>query len=261
MRSMWKGMISFGLVNIPAEMYVAAREREFKFVLLHDDDHSPIRYARMCKEENKEVPWSHVVRGYESEKGKFVIMSEEDFKQASRERTDSIDIKQFVFEEEVDSIYFEKPYYLEPQKGAAKAYALLVSALKKSKKAGIATYVIHNREHLGLIKAHGDMLVLNQLRYKSEIVATNDLNIPKSSRQSAEEMAMALKLVEHMTSAFKPERYKDAYSDELRKIIAKKAKGQKITVTKKREQKAKVIDLMSALKASLDEKKTKKRAS
>src|SRR5688572_13388944 len=134
MRSMWRGSLSFGLVNIPIEMYLATREREFKFVLLHDADYSQIRYVRICKEEEKEVSWDHIVRGYESEKRQVVVMSDADHKKVALERTESIDIKQFVDENEIDSIYFEKPYYLQPQKGAGKAYALLVAALKKSKK-------------------------------------------------------------------------------------------------------------------------------
>lgn len=256
---MWKGALSFGLVSIPVEMYLASREREFKFVLMHDSDFSPIRYARICKEEEKEVPWNHVVKGYESEKGKFIVMSDDDFQRAAQERSETIDIKQFADEGEVDSIYFEKPYYLEPQRGASKAYALLVATLKKSKKVGIATYVIHNRAHLGLIKVHDDMLVLNQMRYDTEIVKASELKIPKSA-VSPKEMSMALQLIETMTAAFKPAKFKDHYYQELKKIIAGKAKGQKVALEpSKRVRTAKVYDIMSALKASIVEK-SKKRA-
>ncbi len=256
---MWKGALSFGLVSIPVEMYRASRERELKFVLMHDSDHSLIRYARICKEEEKEVPWNHVVKAYESEKGKFIIMADDDFSKASQERSETIDIKQFADENEIDSIYFEKPYYLEPQRGASKAYALLVATLKKSNKVGIATYVIHNRAHLGLIKVYEDMLVLNQMRYETEIVKVSELKIPKNAA-SAKEMNMALELIKTMTAAFKPRQFKDTYNQELKKIIQTKVKGRKVELeTPKKAPNAKVYDIMSALKASLEEK-TRKRA-
>lgn len=259
MRSMWKGSLSFGLVNIPIEMYLASREREFKFALLHDVDFSPIHYARICKEEEKEVAWSHVVKGYETEKGKYIVMSDEDFAKANLARSDSIDIKQFADAEEIDSIYFEKPYYLEPQRGASKAYTLFRTALKKSNKVGIGTYVIHNRAHLGVIKAHDDVLVLNQLRFDSEIIKASELKIPKA-KIGTKEIDMALELVNSMSSHFAPEKYKDTYSAELRKVIQRKSKGQKIAIApQKRVREAKVYDLISALKASLEEK-SKKRA-
>lgn len=260
MRSMWKGSLCFGLVNIPIEMYRASRERDFKFVLLHDADHSLIRYARICKEEEKEVPWNHVVKGYESEKGQFIVMSDEDFERANQARSESIDIQQFTNADEIDSIFFEKPYYLEPQRGATKAYALFVAALKKSNKVGIATYVIHNRAHLGLVRVYHDLLVLNQLRYNDEIVQTKELKIPKS-KTIAKEVDMALKLVESMSGVFKPEQYKDTYVLEMKKTIQRKSKGEKVVLApKKRVREAHVFDIMSALKASLDEKKTRKRA-
>lgn len=256
MRSMWKGALSFGLVSIPIEMYLASKEREFKFVLLHDKDFSPIRYARICKEEEKEVPWNHVVKGFETEKGNFTIMASEDFKKAGQERSETIDIQLFAHEDEVDTIYFEKPYYLEPQRGASKAYALLVAALKKSKKVGIATYVLHDRAHLGLIKTQGDILILNQMRYSSEIVKANSLKIPKGSL-SAKEVSMALELVESMTDAFKAEHFKDTYAQQLKKIMQGKSKKVAVAASKKQPS-AKVYDIMSALKASLLEQKKKR---
>lgn len=198
---MWQGSLNFGLVNIPIEMYRASREHQFKFVLLHDTDFSPIRYARICKEEEKEVPWSHVVKGYESDKGEFIIMSDEDFAKASQTRSESIDITQFVNADEIDAIYFEKPYYLEPKKGATKAYVLFVTALKQSNKVGIATYVIHNRAHLGAIRVYDDMLMLNQLRYQDEIINADELKVPKA-KMVAKEVEMALQLVDSMSAEF-----------------------------------------------------------
>lgn len=257
MRSMWKGSLSFGLVSIPVEMYVASRDREFKFVLLHDADHSQIRYARICKDEEKEVPWNHVVKGYESEKGEFIVMADEDFQKASKERTEFIEINEFANENEIDSIFFEKPYYLEPQRGATKAYALLVATLKKSGKVGIATYVIHNRAHVGVVKVYGNMLVLNQLRFASEIVAAKELKLPKVAQVSAKELTMAMQLIDSMTTKFKPEKYKDTYTQELKKIIQNKARGKKVIKKPTKVREAKVIDLMSALKASLTEKRKK----
>jgi DNA end-binding protein Ku len=261
MRSMWKGSLSFGLVNIPVEMYVAGREREFKFVLLHEVDYSPIRYARICKEEDKEVSWSHVVKGYETEEGNYIILTEEELKKASKERTDIIDIKQFTDEGEVDPIYFDKPYYLQPLKGAYKAYALLMSALKKSKKVGIATYVIHSREHLGVIRVHENLLVLNQLRFANELADIKEFKIPKDASVPQKEVDMAIKLIDQMNDSFNPNQFKDSYTEAVRKIINQKESGKKVKKAPSTEiKKAKVYDLMSALKKSLDKKAKKKQA-
>lgn len=261
MRALWKGSITFGLVNIPVKMYVASKDKEFKFVMLHKKDFSKIRYARMCVTEEKEVPWNEIIKAYEYEPGEFVAISDEDFEKANLQRTKSIEIVDFVKEEEVDSIYYTKPYFLEPEKNAANAYALLRDAMVKSKKVGIARYVLHNREHVAVIKPFENALVLNELHYESEILGYDELNIPKGKKPTTQELSIALKLIDHLTTKFKPGKYKDTYTAEIRDIIKKKAKGRKIhpkTVEKKPS--GKIHDIMSLLKASLKEDKKKKPA-
>lgn len=266
MRALWKGSISFGLVNIPIRMYTATQEHELKFVLLHKKDHSQIRYARICKEEGKEVAWQEIVKGYEFQPGEFVVIDEEDFKKANLQKTKTIEIVNFSKEDEIDTIYYSKPYFLEPEKGAHNSYALLRDALKKSKKVGIAKFVIHNREHIAVIKPYENIIVLNELRYQSEIIHASELAKAlqkEKTKTSPKELDVALKLIDNLTSHFNPRRYKDTYVDEIKKIINQKAKGRKIHPKGEEPKPSKVQDIMSLLKASLDQhpKKTRKRAS
>jgi len=266
MHSVWKGSLSFGLVNIPVKMYSASHDREFKFTLLHKQDMSEIRYARICKLEEKEIPWKDIVKGYEVGNGQYVVFNEEDFEKANLKKTKTIDIIGFTKEEEIDSIYFMKPYFLEPDKGADKTYALLRDVLQKSKKVGIAKYVIHNREHLAVVKPYDNAIIINQLRYQDELVNLKDLQIPKSEKAAPKEMEIALKLIDHLTKHFKPEIYKDTYADEIKELIQKKAKGKKIQPHGEEPPPTKVHDIMELLKASLAQdaqkpkKKTPKRA-
>jgi DNA end-binding protein Ku len=260
MRSIWKGSISFGLVNIPVRLYSASKERELKFVLLHKKDHSQIRYARICKTEDKEIPWSEIEKGFEYKDGQYVVLSQEDFNKADPEKTKSIEIVNFVDESEVDTIYFAKPYYLEPEKNAGSAYSLLRESLKKAKKVGIAKYVFHNHEHIGVIKPYGDLLLLMQLRYDEEIVVPEELKTGKTTKATSKEIQMALKLIEQLTEPFNPQEFKDTYTEEIKEIIAKKAKGKKIQPKGGGEVKpTKVHDIMSLLKASLEEDKKPKK--
>lgn len=262
MRSLWKGSISFGLVNIPVKMYVASQEKEFKFVMLHKKDLSQIRYSRICKAEEKEVPWQEIVKGYEYEPGEYVVLDEEDFKKANLTKSKTIEILDFVKADEIDTIFYSKPYFLEPEKNADKAYVLLRDALRKSKKVGIAKFVIHNREHVAVIKPHENALILNELRYVDEVVLPKGLNFPENEKASAKELDVALKLVEQLTTSFKPQKYKDTYAEEIKAIIEQKAKGKKIYPKGKEPKPSKVQDIMSLLKASLEEppkkSKTKK---
>ena len=256
MRAMWSGSISFGLVNIPVRLYSATGgEAKLDFDWIHQKDMSPIRYARICETEGEEVPFEEIVRGYECQDGQYVILTDEDFKKADVELTRSIDIMHFVQETEIDDIYFERPYYLEPDKGAAKAYALLREALKQSGRVGIAKFVIRNREHIGAIKPSGDVLVLNQLRYQSEIRRPEGLKLPEADVAEAKEVELALALIDKLAEPFKPEQYHDTYTEELRQIIEEKAKGL-VPVARGEEPKpTEVIDIMAVLKKSLEEKK------
>lgn len=262
MRTIWKGAISFGLIHIPVRLYTASHSRELTFKLLHKKDLSEIRYARICKEETKEVPWDEIVKGYEIEEGNFVVLSDEDFQKANVKKSKTIEILDFAFEEEIDPIFYETPYYLEPEKGAAKAYNLLREALRESGKVAVGHFVFKQHEHLGVIRPHGDLLILNQLRYVSELVNPAQLNIPKEGKISKQEMEMALKLIDQLTHPFQPDRYSDTYTEDLKALIAKKSKGKKSVVKEKPEKPAKIHDIMTLLKQSLHEgeKKPKKKS-
>ncbi|MFZ2804538.1 MAG: Ku protein [Patescibacteria group bacterium] len=247
---LWSGSISFGLINIPVRLYSASVEREFNFQLLHKKDLSPISYARVCRAEGKEVPYEDVVKGYEYRKGDYVILHDEDFEKVDLKRTKSIDISSFTDESEIDPIYLEKPYYIEPDERAVKAYLILREALRVSHKVGVASYVLHNKEHLGILKVEGDVLVLDQLRYKEELKKPG-LKVPKG-KTSKREIDMALKLINQLTEHFHPEKYHDAYSDELKKVIAKKAHGKPVKAKGKEPKPTKVPDIMSVLRKSLE---------
>ena len=165
MRSIWKGALSFGMIHIPVRLYSASKSRELKFKLLHKKDLSEIRYARICKADGKEIPWEEIVKGYEYQKGDYVVLTEEDFEKADIKKTRTIEILDFTDENEIDTLYYSSPYYLEPEKGAGKAYALLREALKRSKKVAVGRFVFRHHEHLGVVRPHGDLLVLHQLRH------------------------------------------------------------------------------------------------
>ena len=255
MRTLWKGSISFGLVNIPIRMYVASKEKELSFVLLHKKDLSEIRFARVCKNEEKEVPWSEIVKGYEYEKGDYVVMNDEDFEAVNLKKNKTIEIIGFVNENEIDTVYYVKPYFLEPDKNADMPYRLLREALKKSKKVGLAKFIFKNKEHLAIVKVHGNMMILNQLRYEAEILQAAELKVPKAlEKTEAKELGIALKLIDHMTQSFTPEKYKDTYTEELKSIIKKKSKGKPIHPKTGEPKIPKVHDIMALLKASLEEK-------
>jgi len=250
MRALWSGAISFGLVNIPVKLYSGVGGDPIDFDLLRKTDLSPIRYARIAVEDGKEVEYKNIVKGYAYEKGKYVVLTDKDFEKLNSERTKTIEILDFVKEEEVDSIYYEKPYYLEPEKGSEKAYVLLANALKESKKLGLAKYVLRNREHLGALKNRDGLIVLNQMRFEQDIRPTSALNIPPIN-PSKKENEMALELINQLTRPFIPATYKDTYVAELKKIIEAKARGKVLKVAASKKSQAKVKDLMTVLKESI----------
>lgn len=259
MHSIWQGAISFGLIHIPVRLYSASRSRELKFKLLHQKDRSEIRYARICKTEGKEIPWKEIAKGYEYKKGSYIVLTEEDFEKANVKKSKTIEVLDFTAEGQIETMYFEAPYYLEPEKGASKAYALLREALKKSKKVAVARFVFQHHEHLGVIKPHGDLLVLNQLRYSAEIIDPKPLNIPKKEHVSEKEVAIALKLIDELTRPFKIQHYSDTYTDELKSLIKRKARGKRVAIKKEKVEKApKIHDMMSLLKDSLKQSKKRK---
>lgn len=255
MRAIWKGSISFGLVNIPIALYPATRREDLKFRLLRASDLSPVNYKRVAEKDGKEVPWGEIVKGYEYEKGKFVVLSEKDFQRVDLEATQTVDIKDFVEVEEIDPMYFYKPYYLEPQKGGDKAYALLRETLERTKKVGIAKVVIKTREYLAGVKPLKHALVLELMHFAEELSDAEKLNVPKRSAEPGKrELEMAKALVETMSSEWNPTKYKDEYRDALLEVIEEKveAGGKEIEEKPKpKKPSTKVIDLVSVLQESL----------
>jgi DNA end-binding protein Ku len=261
-RAIWKGSISFGLVNIPVALYPATRREELKFRLLRKSDLSPVNYKRVAEKDGKEVPWDHIVKGYEYEKGKYVVLKEEDFQRVDVEATQTVDIQDFVELNEIDPMFFYKPYYLEPQKGGDKAYALLRDALKDSKKVGIAKVVIKTREYLAGVKPENGALVLELMHFADELADTGKLNVPKKVETGKREMTMAKSLIDSMSSKWNPEKYRDDYREALMEVIEEKveAGGKEIEEKPKKAPKpTKVIDLVSVLQKSLEETGAKKK--
>jgi len=255
MRSLWTGTIGFGLVNIPVKLYSATQQSDLDLDMLDKKDHSNIRFKRVNEKTGKEVPYANIVKAYNYD-GKYVVLDDEDFKKASPEKTKMIEISEFINEEDVDSIYFETPYFLEPQKSGEKAYILLREALKKSGKLGLSTFVLRSKESLALLKPLGDTLLLQKIRFQEEIRDYTELKIPKHTVKPTE-LKMAISLIEQLTAEFDISRYKDNYSKELMKLIAAKAKGKKLKVPEMKVVHSRSADLMEQLKSSLETKKKK----
>src|ERR1700738_4028794 len=247
MKSIWKGSIAFGLVNIPIRLYAATESQGLASHMLYRKDLSRIRFQRIAESTGKEVSADEIVRGYEVDKNQYVILSDEELDEVAPEKSSVIEIQEFVDESEISSLYFDNPYYLEPDKSAGKAYALLRDALGKSRKVGISQFVLRNREHLCALKAMDEVLVLNALRFASEIRDTSDLSLPQKEKITQNELNLALQLVEGLTDKFDPKKYRDTYAEEVKKVIDAKAKGQKIKAPAKSAPSTKVIDLTAAL--------------
>ena len=258
---MWNGTISFGLVTIPVALYPATQRDELTFKLLRKSDHSPINNKRVAQADGKEVPWEDIVKGYEYEKGKFVVLKEEDFKRVDLEAAaQTIDIMDFVEVEQINPMYFQKPYYLEPQKGGEKAYALLRGALQDSGKLGIAKVVIRTREHLAGVKAQGNAIILEIMHFGDELIDANSLKFPKAGKAKPREVGMAKKLIDGMTTKWDPEKYEDEYKTQLMAMIEEKVKhpDAKHSSPKAQKRPSNIIDLMSVLEESLSHTKTNK---
>lgn len=252
MRAIWNGSISFGLVNIPVRMYSSVESREgIDLNMLHKQDHAPIRYARICRKDGQEIPWDDIVKGYEYREGDYIVLTQKELDSLDAKKTQTIDIAQFVDEADIDIRYFEKPYYLEAVKGGEKAYALLRDALKKSGKLALCTFVLHQREHVAVVKPIGRALVLDQMRYPSDLRQPGELNFPTDREVTDKELEMALKLIKQETKPFIAEDLRDTYTEELEEMIKAKTKGKKLTAPKQTVEKTSAKDLMGALKASL----------
>ena len=253
-RPVWKGVISFGLVTIPVGLYSAIeRKSELSFRLLHEKDGSPVDYRRFCQAEEVEVPWSEIVRGYEHEKGQFVVMADEDFAKARVPGTDTFEIRDFVPAGDIDPLYFDQPYYVAPAaKGGVKAYALLRDALRQTNRVGVGTIVLRQREHLAALHPLDDALVLSMLRYAHEIRPADTLDLPgEGAGYAKREIDLGVQLVESLAAAWKPDQYRDTYRDVLLEVIQKKVEGKDIEVPAPRKPAARVVDLVKALEESL----------
>lgn len=258
MRAIWKGHISFALVTIPVSLFSATKRNEISLHYLHKSDMSPVSYKRFCDAEGKEVPWEEITRGYEFEKGQYVEITDEDLDRADAELTKTIHILEFVNESEIDPAYFDKPYYLEPQKGGERAYALMRDALANSGRVGIARVVLKSREHLAAVKPVGNMITLEMMRFAHEIVDPSSLQLPTKVDVSTKEIELAKTLIDSMTDKFEPTKYRDEYHDKVLSVIQAKVEGVSPAVAQpKAKASGKVVDLMEILKQSLKETQKK----
>jgi DNA end-binding protein Ku len=250
-RALWKGSLAFGLVNIPVELHPAVRDSRPRFRMLHADDKSPIKFERVCAREGKPVAWEELVKGFEYEKGRFVVLSKEDFKAAALEKTRTVDIRNFVKGEEIDDRFFETSYYLTPGKGGERAYALLREAIRETRLVGIATIVLRDAQHLAALEVAGDAMVLTLMRYAEELVDVSEFRFPRAEIRKPE-LQMARTLVEQLADRWDPSQYADEYRANLMKIIKAKLKGKKPQLVENvKPHQAEVVDLMERLRRSL----------
>ncbi len=258
MRSIWSGAISFGLIYIPIKLFSGSEARDLDFDMLRKGDLCPIRYVRVCQADGEEVEYKDIVKGYQFRKGDYVVVTDEDFKRAAPKKTQTIEIVAFIKESEVDAKLLEKPYFLEPVKGAAKAYALLREALKKTDKVAVARYILRTRERMCLLRAEGDMIVLLQMRWASEVRNPEGLELPPANEVQKKELDMAVRLVDQLTETFDPNEYHDTYTEALKQFIEDKAAGKAKEPEEEEAIPAEVTDLFAKLRESLEMAEAKK---
>ncbi|MFL9844468.1 non-homologous end joining protein Ku [Flavobacterium rhizosphaerae] len=261
MKAIWKGSISFGLVNIPIRLYSGTNSHRIDLDMIRKKDQCAIQYVRVCKKDGKEVPWEDIAKGYRKENGDYIVIDKSDFEKLTPEKTQTIDIFEFIKEEEIPTKYLEKPYIVEPAKEAKKVYALLREALNKSGKVGLCKFIMRTTQHLGILKVEEDVILLIQIRFEDELRDPHEAGlIPKDIKISKKELDMAISIIDQLTDSFDPSKYKDTYKEDLVKLIKKKAAakpGEKIAAPKrKRTASAKNDDLLEQLKASLAAVKT-----
>lgn len=259
MKALWRGSISFALVNIPVKLYSATHKRDVGFHLLHGKCSTRLRYERFCETCKTEVPWEEAVHGYEYEKDKYVVVTDEDIERLPVETSKSIDIMRFVSEEEIDPIYYDNAYYLEPEEGGERAYALLRETMKGAQRAALAKISFREKEHVAVLRVRDEALALHTLFYEDEIEKPASLNIPKKAALDSKELALAGDLVRHFHGGFNIEAYHDQFREELMKLISARIAGKEIKAAPRKEVK-KVVSLMDALKKSLEKKPRKKKA-
>lgn len=251
MKAMWKGTITFALISIPVKLYTATKKKDISFHLLHKADSSPIEYKRFCVAEDKEVGWDDIVRGYEYQKKKFITLSEEELEKLPQEASRTIDIQGFVDHNQIDPIYFNKSYYMEPAPEAVKPYALLREAMKKSGKLALSRFTLREKEHMCVIRLEGDVLLLETLFYADEIQSSETLSVPGEAGLNEAEVNLARELINRFTVPFRPQEYKDTYREALMKLIQAKLEGKEIAIPAPPKP-AKVVNLMDALRKSLE---------
>ena len=261
-RAIWKGSLNFGLVNIPVELFTAVRDSRPRFRLLHRKDESPVQYQRVCQREGKPLSWEEIVKGYEYAKGQYVVLTKDDFETAAMEKSKVVNVVEFVETETIDDRFFEQPYYLAPTKGSERAYAVLREALQKSGKAGIATMILREKQHLCAIEVADKAMVLTMMRFAEELVDVSDLSLPSKELVKDKELDLAMMLIDSLTSEWAPDKYKDEYRENLMKVIKAKLKGKepKLTATDHVPGQAEVIDLMERLRESLGASKARAKA-
>ena len=251
-RALWKGAISFGLVNIPIELHTAVRNHRPKFRMLHAKDKSPVRFQRVCQRDGQPVAWEDLVRGYEYQKGRFVVITKEDFQAAALDKTRTIDIVDFVKADEIDDRYFETPYYLVPTAGGERAYALLREAIRDVGRVGIAKFILRDAQHLAAVEVIGDAIVLTVMRFADELVDVKQFDFPAAQGVRKQELDMAKALVNSLAADWDPAKYTDQYRENLMRIIQAKMKGKDVVLAPEEEpRQAEVVDLMERLRRSL----------
>ncbi len=251
MKPIWSGAIGFGLVNIPVKLYSAVHTSRLDLDMLDKKDLSRIHFKRINEKTGKEVEWENIVKGYKMPKAGYVVLTDKDFETANSKKTKTIEIEKFVEEKEIESIYYETPYYLEPEESGVRAYALLRDALRKTQKAGIAAFVLRNKETLAILKATENVIILNRIRFDDEIKNPEELKLPAKTDINGNELKMAVSLIEQLSGKFNIKQYKDTYTAELMKVIKAKSKGVKIKEPELKVTYSKTKDLMHQLKASL----------
>jgi DNA end-binding protein Ku len=253
-RAIWSGSITFGLLNVPVKLYSAVSKQNVKFRELREGDGSRVRHRRVSESDGKEVPYEKIVKGYEFAPDQYVLLSKDELAELEPQKSRAIEIKDFVDLDQIDPIYFEQPYYLGPDKGAEKAYSLLVRAMAESGKVAIARFVLRNKEHLAAIRPMGDVLTLTTMRFHDEVSSPGDVDLDeiKAGKPDAKELKMAQQLIESFSSEFEPESYRDEYREELLSLLEQKAAGKEVVAAPSEAPKpTKAPDLMAALEESL----------
>ncbi|QWU07638.1 Ku protein [Heyndrickxia coagulans] len=261
MHTMWKGTISFGLVNIPIKLHAATEDKDIKLRSLHKKCHSPIRYEKVCPVCGEELDAKEIVKGYEIAKGKFVVLEEEELEELRKQTEEkAVEIMDFLDMREIDPVYFNRSYYMSPNEGGVKAYGLLRKALIESEKVGLARIVMRSKEQLAVIRVYENTLLMETIHYPDEVRKASDVpNVPQDDEVSKKEIETAILLIDQLTTSFEPEKYTDEYRSNLMALIESKRTGKKLVTAKVKEPENNVTDLMAALQASIDRAKPAKK--